>query len=74
MAEAEIDAALAKLEKLGHDQSGWDTLYRDPATGTFWEVVYPQSQRHGGGPCQLNEIASSIASTKYSALFKTGHS
>jgi hypothetical protein len=50
MTETEIDAALAGLKKLGHDQSSWDTLYRDPATGKLWEVTYPESQRHGGGP------------------------
>jgi hypothetical protein len=59
MTEAEIDAALAKLERLGHDQSGWETLYRDPGTGSFWEITYPQSRMHGGGPRQLSEIAPS---------------
>ena len=39
MTETEIDAALAGLKKLGHDRSGWDTLYRDPASGKLWEVT-----------------------------------
>jgi hypothetical protein len=53
MREEDIDLALSKLEKLGHDPSGWDTLYRDPATGALWEVIYPQSYMHGGGPRQF---------------------
>jgi Immunity protein 27 len=69
MREADIDSALAKMEKLGHDQSGWDTLYRDPTTGKFWEIVHPENQLHGGGPRQLTEIASSVASIKYPAGF-----
>jgi hypothetical protein len=66
MTEAEIDLALARLEKLGLDQSGWDTLYRDPATGKFWEIIYPESRLHGGGPRQLSEVAAPVksASTK----------
>lgn len=71
MREEDIDLALSKLERLGHDPSGWDTLYRDPATGTLWEVIYPQSYMHGGGPRQLSEIAPSVASIRYSAVFQT---
>ena len=67
MTETEIDAALAGLKKLGHDRSGWDTLYRDPASGKLWEVTYPESQRHGGGPRQMSEISSSAAGVKYAS-------
>jgi hypothetical protein len=62
---AEIDAALLSMQKLGTDQSGWDTLYADPATGKFWELTYPQSHLHGGGPRELLEISSLAASVKY---------
>ena len=32
MTEKEIDAALLRLVKLGHDASGWLTLYHDRVT------------------------------------------
>jgi hypothetical protein len=70
MVELEIDAALTKLEKLGHDHSGWETLYRDPATGAPWEVTFPHSEMHGGGPRQLSQIALSAAAAKYPALIQ----
>jgi hypothetical protein len=70
MTEAEISTALAKLEKLGHDQSGWETLHRDPATGALWEVIYPHGEMHGGGPRQLSEITPSDAAAKYPALIQ----
>jgi hypothetical protein len=65
MSEADIDVALFGMQKLGNDQSGSDALYADPATGKFWELSYPQSHLHGGGPSQLSEISSSAARVKY---------
>jgi hypothetical protein len=41
------------LRQLGRDASGWDVLYRDPDDGRLWELSYPQSELHGGGPPQL---------------------
>ena len=35
-------------------QSGaWETLYRNPDDGCYWERTYPQSGMNGGGPLQL---------------------
>ena len=62
--DAEIDAALFGKEKLGNDQSGWDSQAH-PATGKFWQFTYPQSHLHGGGPRELSEISSSAARIKY---------
>jgi hypothetical protein len=56
MTEKEIDAALLRLVKLSHDASGWLTLYRDPVTDQLWELDYPHSERHGGGPRLLTQI------------------
>lgn len=53
------------LEKVGHDASGWDTLYRDPADGRYWELVYPQSELHGGGPPTLRTVSPDEARSKY---------
>ena len=38
------------LKKIGTDESGWDTLYRDPKDNRYWVHYYPQSEMHGGGP------------------------
>jgi hypothetical protein len=44
-------AALTKshLLEIGHDTSGWLTLYRDPNDGRLWELDDPQSELQGGG-------------------------
>jgi hypothetical protein len=54
-------------EKIGPDGSGWNTLYRDPSDG-YWELSYPQSELHGGGPPELRCLTSEQARQKYGAL------
>lgn len=55
---ARIDAMLRdELVKVGDEEGGWTTLYRHKTTGTFWELTYPKSQMHGGGPRQLVELS-----------------
>jgi hypothetical protein len=53
------------LLEVGRDASGWDTLYRDPTDGRFWELTYPQSDLHGGGPPQLQYLPAHEAVQKY---------
>lgn len=53
------------LIKLGHDQSGWDTLYQDPNDGRLWELIYPQSELHGGGAPTFVIISQDEAALKY---------
>jgi Immunity protein 27 len=45
------------LIEVGRDASGWNTLYRDPFDDRFWELTYPCSDRHGGGPPVLQHVA-----------------
>jgi immunity protein 27 of polymorphic toxin system len=47
---------------------GWETLYRDPDDGRYWEKTYPHSEMHGGGPPRLQTIASEQVKGKYGAL------
>jgi hypothetical protein len=51
---AAIDDLLAnKLEEQRTDASSWKVLYRHRETGEYWELTYPQSEMHGGGPRRL---------------------
>jgi hypothetical protein len=56
------------LQKLGHDASGWEVLYRDPDDGRLWELTYPQSGLQGGGPPQLRCLTTAEAKKKYGAV------
>jgi hypothetical protein len=53
------------LNQLGRDASGWNVLYRDPEDGRLWELTYPQSDLHDGGPPQLRCLTLDEAKTKY---------
>lgn len=55
----------ATLQEMGRDSSGWDVLYRDFDDGRFWELTYPQSHLHGGGPPQLRCLTLNEAKIKY---------
>lgn len=43
----------------------WETLFRDPTDGRYWERFYPQSECHGGGPPALRVINPDEALRKY---------
>ena len=60
-----------RLEKIGTDESGWDTLFQDPSDGRFWERIYPDSYMQGGGPPALICLSVDEARRKYSDLFKS---
>ena len=53
------------LVALGSDESGWDALYRDPDTGKLWELSWPQSSLHGGGPPRLRLVLADDVRSKY---------
>ncbi|MCW5831288.1 MAG: hypothetical protein KIS78_02375 [Labilithrix sp.] len=51
------------LEKVA--ANGWDTLYRDPQDGRYWELLYLHSERHGGGPPSLVQVTRDDVKIKY---------
>jgi Immunity protein 27 len=52
-----IDQMLGEvLEKVAMDTTGWRTLYRHSANGSYWELDYPDSGREGGGPRRLRKL------------------
>lgn len=60
-----FDLTKEYLVELDRDSSGWDTLYRDPKDGRLWELIYPHSELHGGGPPLLRCLSKNEAETKY---------
>jgi hypothetical protein len=54
-----------RLERIAADESGWFTLWRDDRDGRLWELSYPQSELHGGGPPQLALLDRGVARLKY---------
>ena len=59
------------LRELSRDPSGWDVLYRDPDDGRLWELVFPESDLHGGGPPELRHIFTEQAKEKYGDVVST---
>lgn len=53
------------LQRVSTDSSGWEALYKDPYDGRYWELTYPQSELHGGGPPTLRFISDESAKSKY---------
>ena len=54
-----------KIQEVTTDASGWDVLYRDPADGRYWELTYPKSHMHGGGPPRLTNLSLDQVKAKY---------
>ena len=46
-----------RLEELGKDLSGWQTLFRDPNDGRFWKRNYLHGEMLGGGPPSLIRLS-----------------
>jgi hypothetical protein len=53
------------LNYLATDSTGWKHLYADPEDGRLWELTYPHSEWHGGGPPCLQVVSKAAALQKY---------
>lgn len=51
-----IESMIKKeLTKIGTSEDGWTTKYK-ASDGTVWELSYPESHLHGGGPPKLVQV------------------
>jgi hypothetical protein len=55
----------SRLVAVARSSSGWKTLYRDSIDGRLWELIYPFSEMHGGGPPRLRVISRETALASY---------
>ncbi len=58
-----------QLQKVAGD--GWDTLFKDPEDGRYWELIYPESHMHGGGPPRLTYLSLEQVRSKYGDVTKS---
>lgn len=45
--------------------SGWSTLFSDPTDGRLWQLTFPHSGQHGGGPPMLSVLEAEEAKAEY---------
>lgn len=53
------------LQKIATSSDGWRVLFRDPNDGRLWELSYPHSGWHGGGPPKLELLSPESAKQLY---------
>ena len=53
------------LGQVAVDGDNWRALYKHPSDGSYWELTYPQSHMHGGGPPTLKRIPRDVAFKRY---------
>ena len=53
------------FRRLAVTSGGWETLYVDPRDQRLWELTFPKSEMHGGGPKALRLLTPAAAKQKY---------
>jgi hypothetical protein len=53
------------LQGLAASENGWSRPFRDPTDGRLWELSYPDSSGHGGGPPKLRQVTPENATKRY---------
>ena len=54
-----------ELVEIGRSDSGWAVLYFDKYDGSFWELIYPDSDRRGGGEPAMERLSRDEVIEKY---------
>ncbi|MCB1948201.1 Imm27 family immunity protein [Nitrosomonas sp.] len=57
-----IDSYFKLIDVNGNN---WSALYKNPDDGSYWELTYPKSHMHGGGPPTLQRISEDEAYNRY---------
>lgn len=57
-----------RLRRVAVREGGWTVLYEDPADKSYWELTYPHSEMHGGGPPKLAKLSIDDARRAYPDL------
>jgi Immunity protein 27 len=60
----------AHLLMVAAKADGWSKLFRGPADGRLWEITYPKSEMHGGGPARLEVLSQEAARARYGPAFE----
>ncbi len=58
-----IGSVLTMIAQSEH--GGWIELYVDKSDGRKWELTFPHSEWHGGGPRSLTCVSDDYVRTKY---------
>lgn len=53
------------LTKVASDGINWTVLYQDPEDRRYWELNFPNSELHGGGPPTLVCLSDEESFKKY---------
>ena len=63
-----------RLERLGSEQHiGMGNALSGSPGGRLWELTYPHSEMHGGGPPRLRVMTRQAAAAKYRVSTNAGH-
>jgi hypothetical protein len=54
-----------RFVKIAASTTDWETLYKNSEDESLWELSYPYSGMHGGGPPKLTKLTERSASLKY---------
>ncbi len=61
-----IDYLISKvLVRFSSSEDGWSVLYQDKEDGRYWELTYPESELHGGGPPTLTWLSFEEVKKRY---------
>ena len=59
------------LKEVSVNGDNWEALYQNPMDGAYWEISYPSSHMHGGGPPKLSKLSGSLVREKYGESINT---
>ncbi len=55
----------SSCHRIAEDSTGWEVLFREVDSTTFWIQSYPNSEVHGGGEMLVTEITEREARERF---------